>query len=182
MSYIDNTLEQLDDLQPYRILGTCVDTNIFPDTDPRQVSSITTYKSTNSYASSTTTSGNSSLSHMPLKKDDDFYSSIPQLNASTDSYQINIDVHLFSPNEITLTAGENNTIVVEAKTESCGESGTVSRYFMRRYFIPEGYDVDKTVGQLSCEGVLTTISPKTENRHDYEVSLPIYETGCPFYS
>ncbi|XP_058835627.1 protein lethal(2)essential for life-like [Topomyia yanbarensis] len=77
-----------------------------------------------------------------------------------DGFQVNIDVHQFKPEEISVKMA-NDYITVEGKhEEKQDEHGFVSRHFTRRYRLPDGHDADKVVSTLSSDGVLTIKAPK----------------------
>lgn len=76
-----------------------------------------------------------------------------------DGFQVSLDVEHFAPNEISVKTVDNS-IVIEGKHEERedGES-FVSRRFVRRYLLPEEFDVKEVSSALSSDGVLTVKAP-----------------------
>lgn len=76
-----------------------------------------------------------------------------------DGFQVCVDVQHFAPNEISVKTVDD-TIVVEGKHEERQDQhGYISRQFTRRYTLPDGYDAEHVVSQLSSDGVLTIKAP-----------------------
>ncbi|XP_059479753.1 heat shock protein 26-like [Neocloeon triangulifer] len=77
-------------------------------------------------------------------------------------FRVSLDVHQFGPREISVkTVG--NTVTIEGRHEERpDEHGYVSRHFVRRYVLPDDYDVDHVACSLSSDGVLSIAAPKTE--------------------
>lgn len=77
-----------------------------------------------------------------------------------DGFQVSLDVQHFYPNEITVKTVENNIIEVEGKHDAKEDQhGEIYRHFIRRYTLPEGYDVKDVISTLSSDGVLTVRAP-----------------------
>ncbi|XP_058459838.1 protein lethal(2)essential for life-like [Malaya genurostris] len=97
-----------------------------------------------------------------------------------DGFQVNVDVHQFHPEEISVKMA-NDYITVEGKhEEKQDEHGYVSRHFIRKYRLPDGHDSDKVVSSLSSDGVLTIKAPKLalpEPEAAEERTIPIVRTG-----
>lgn len=74
----------------------------------------------------------------------------------------------------------DNAITVEAKhEEKADEHGYVSRQFVRKYLLPKDYDIQNIQSQLSSDGVLTIMAPKTETKSIENRRIPIQQTGLP---
>lgn len=72
-----------------------------------------------------------------------------------DGFQVCLDVHHFSPNEITVKTIDNS-IVVEAKhEEKQDDHGYISRQFTRRYDLPKGFNAHDVVSTVSSDGILS---------------------------
>ncbi|XP_062128317.1 heat shock protein 26 [Drosophila sulfurigaster albostrigata] len=85
---------------------------------------------------------------------------MPMSQVGKDGFQVCMDVTQFSPNELTVKV-VNNSIMVEGKHEEREDDhGYISRHFVRRYSLPEGYEADKVMSSLSSDGVLTVNVPK----------------------
>ena len=67
---------------------------------------------------------------------------LPTVCEGRDGFRVCMDVHQFQPREITLKT-QGRDIVIEADHEDRpDEHGYVSRNFVRRYVLPEDYDID----------------------------------------
>lgn len=100
--------------------------------------------------------------------------------ADKKNFTINIDVQQFSPEEISVKSVNDDCIVVECKhEEKPDEHGSIYRHFVRRYKVPKGHDVSKTMSKLSSDGVLTVTCPKVEKNKKYEIEIPITFTNQP---
>lgn len=76
-----------------------------------------------------------------------------------DGFQVCLDVHRFAPNEITVKTIDRFIVVTGEHEERQDEHGFVARHFSRRYVLPEGFDMEQVVSQLSSDGVLTIKAP-----------------------
>ncbi|KAJ8929113.1 hypothetical protein NQ314_018227 [Rhamnusium bicolor] len=95
------------------------------------------------------------------------------------NFHVNIDVQQFAPEEISVKCVNDDTIVVECKhDEKQDEHGYISRHFLRRYKVPEGYDIKKCISKLSSDGVLTITAPKIDDIKT-EIEIPITFTNQP---
>ncbi|KAH8398114.1 hypothetical protein KR215_005707 [Drosophila sulfurigaster] len=91
---------------------------------------------------------------------------MPMSQVGKDGFQVCMDVTQFSPNELTVKV-VNNSIMVEGKHEEREDDhGYISRHFVRRYALPEGYEADKVMSSLSSDGVLTVNVPKPQAIQD----------------
>ncbi|KAF4519163.1 hypothetical protein B566_EDAN008226 [Ephemera danica] len=71
-----------------------------------------------------------------------------------DTFSTVLDVQQFAPAELSV---KNNAVVVEGKHEErADEHGFVSRHFVRRYVIPDTYDLDQSVPGSGERVVLIT--------------------------
>lgn len=102
------------------------------------------------------------------------------VSTDSDKFQINLDVQQFAPNEITVKAAGENTIVIEGKhEEKPDEHGFISRHFVRKYILPKGHDINQVSSSLSSDGVLTVTAPRAGAKSGEERSIPIQQTGQP---
>jgi len=89
------------------------------------------------------------------------------------NFQISLDTSSYRPDEIKIDVGANNVLTVEAKHEEKSEDGNkhVSRYFARKYTLPQGCKAENVMSNLSSDGVLMITAPKLaiENKR----SVPI---------
>jgi hypothetical protein len=77
------------------------------------------------------------------------------LHFGKDGFQALVDVHHFSPSEITVKTVDN-TVIIEGKHEERDDGhGSVKRHFTRKYVLPKEYDMNLVHSQLSSDGVLT---------------------------
>lgn len=103
-----------------------------------------------------------------------------QVLVDKDKFQVNVDVQQFAPNEITVKATGDDTIIVEGiHEERPDDHGFVSRRFMRRYVLPRGHDLNEVVSNLSSDGVLTVTVPRSGQSGLEHKTIPITHTGLP---
>ncbi|KAH8295756.1 hypothetical protein KR018_007186 [Drosophila ironensis] len=77
-----------------------------------------------------------------------------------DGFQVCMDVSHFKPSELVVKV-QDNSILVEGKHEEREDNhGYITRHFVRRYALPEGYEAEKVASTLSSDGVLTVSVPK----------------------
>ncbi|KAH8259452.1 hypothetical protein KR026_004789 [Drosophila bipectinata] len=77
-----------------------------------------------------------------------------------DGFQVCMDVSHFKPSELVVKV-QDNSILVEGKHEEREDDhGYITRHFVRRYALPEGYEAEKVASTLSSDGVLTVSVPK----------------------
>lgn len=83
-----------------------------------------------------------------------------KVQTGQDKFQVIVDVQQFAPEEITVRT-DDKCITVEGKhEEKKDQHGYVSRQFVRRYMLPQGYDIGHVRPSLSSDGVLTITAPK----------------------
>ncbi|XP_025993542.1 protein lethal(2)essential for life [Solenopsis invicta] len=99
------------------------------------------------------------------------------VESTPDKYKIIVDVHPFTPEEITVRT-DDTCITVEAKHHNRKDRyGYVQRQFTRRYLLPIGYDISRVEPSLSTDGILTITAPKVTPPGDR--ILPIRRTYFP---
>ncbi|KAK4872712.1 hypothetical protein RN001_014741 [Aquatica leii] len=76
-----------------------------------------------------------------------------------EKFQLKMDMKHFTPEEITVKAVNEKTVVIEAKHESKDEKGSTSRQFLRQFMLPEGHDIKKLETKFSVNGILTITAP-----------------------
>lgn len=77
------------------------------------------------------------------------------LHFGKDGFQACVDVHHFSPSEISVKTVDN-TVIIEGKHEERDDGhGSVQRHFVRKYVLPKEYDMNHVHSNLSTDGVLT---------------------------
>lgn len=75
------------------------------------------------------------------------------------NFQVNLDVHHFKPEELTVKHVDDAIIVTGKHQERTDEHGFVSREFTRRYVLPQEVDVDKVACSFN-NNTLTIMGPK----------------------
>lgn len=101
---------------------------------------------------------------------------------TSDQFQVSVDVSAFAPNEVTVKAVDDNSVVIQAKHEErADEHGYISRSFSRRYMLPKDVQVESIKSSLSADGVLTVTAPKKapEPPKSNERVVPITMTASP---
>lgn len=83
-----------------------------------------------------------------------------------DGFQVCMDVAQFKPSELNVKVVDNSILVEGKHEERQDDHGHIMRHFVRRYTVPEGYEADKVVSQLSSDGVLTVSIPKPQAIED----------------
>lgn len=92
------------------------------------------------------------------------------------SFIMSVDVQQFKPEEISLKIVDRS-IVLEAKhEEKQDEHGFVSREFVRRYVLPEDYDIAEVSSKLSSDGVLSIIAPPVKKEQGERI-IPVIRSG-----
>lgn len=101
------------------------------------------------------------------------------LHFGKDGFQACVDVHHFKPSEITVKA-VGHVIVIEGNHEEREDGhGSVQRHFIRKYDLPEDYDMNTVHSSLSSDGVITvTAQPRTAIKGG-ERMIPITHTHIP---
>lgn len=72
-----------------------------------------------------------------------------------DGFQVLLDVHQFSPKEITVKTVGNSIFVDASHDERPDIHGHIARQFTRRYSLPDGFNANYVVPELSSDGILT---------------------------
>ncbi|KAH8380467.1 hypothetical protein KR009_010882 [Drosophila setifemur] len=83
-----------------------------------------------------------------------------------DGFQVCMDVAQFKPSELNVKVVDNSILVEGKHEERQDDHGHIMRHFVRRYKVPEGYEADKVISQLSSDGVLTVSIPKPQPIED----------------
>ncbi|XP_026733653.1 protein lethal(2)essential for life-like [Trichoplusia ni] len=99
------------------------------------------------------------------------------IKSDKDSFQINLDVQHFAPDEISVKTADGYVVIEAKHEEKQDEHGYVSRQFVRRYALPEGTESKEVVSQLSSDGILTVSAPKKVVEGKGERVVPITQTG-----
>jgi crystallin alpha B len=94
-------------------------------------------------------------------------------------FQVKLDVHQFTPDEITVKTKDNNLIVEAKHEEKEDPHGFVSRQFSRRYVLPEDIRVENLLCNMSSDGVLAIEAPRAPPKLEGENVIPINQTGRP---
>lgn len=96
-----------------------------------------------------------------------------------DSFQVNLDVQQFKPDELNVKVLDKY-IVVEGNHEERGdEHGYVSRKFTRRYRLPKNVDQQAITSTLSSDGVLQLHAPKKVLPESEGRTIPITQSDQP---
>jgi len=107
------------------------------------------------------------------------------VKCTKDKFEVKMDVHQFSPEEVTVKAVDKYLVVEGKHEEKQDEHGFVSRSFSRRYRLPDDLNAEnfdeRVTCNLSSDGVLMITVPRKEaitEKGDAKV-LPIKQTGMP---
>lgn len=101
------------------------------------------------------------------------------IERDANKYQVIVDVQQFKPEEITVRT-DDKCITVEAKHhERKDRHGYVSREFVRRYVLPQGYDIGHVKPSLSSDGILTITAPRLALPAPGERIVPIQRSRFP---
>lgn len=84
----------------------------------------------------------------------------PVSQIGKDGFQVCMDVAQFKPSELNVKVVDNSIVVEGKHEEREDDHGFITRHFVRRYALPEGYEADKVASTLSSDGVLTVSIPK----------------------
>lgn len=96
-----------------------------------------------------------------------------------DKFQVIVDVQQFAPEEIVVKT-DDKCITIEGKhEEKKDQHGYISRQFVRRYMLPQGYDIGHVRPSLSSDGVLTITAPRLALPAPGERIVPISRTSVP---
>ncbi|EDW70541.1 heat shock protein 26 [Drosophila virilis] len=90
----------------------------------------------------------------------------PVSQVGKDGFQVCMDVTQFTPSELNVKVVDNSIVVEGKHEEREDDHGYISRHFVRRYALPQGYEADKVVSSLSSDGVLTVSVPKPQPIED----------------
>lgn len=103
----------------------------------------------------------------------------PRPKIGKDGYQVCLDVHQFTPNEIIVKIIDNYISVEAHHEERQDEHGLITRQFTRRYTLPSEFNPDHVVSQLSSDGILIIKAPPPVKSSDggKERILQILHTG-----
>jgi HSP20 family molecular chaperone IbpA len=100
-----------------------------------------------------------------------------------DGFEVSMDVKEFSPNEITVKAADDRSVIIEGKHEERKDPhGYIARHFTRRYTLPEGYDPNTIMSELTPDGILKVKAPKPKELESNARVVPILTKGsesCP---
>lgn len=77
-----------------------------------------------------------------------------------DGFQVSVDVQQFKPSEIIVKTVDNMVVIEGKHEEREDDHGIISRHFVRRCPLPEGYDPNDVTSSLSSDGILTVKAPK----------------------
>lgn len=103
------------------------------------------------------------------------------LHFGKDGFQACVDVHHFKPSEVTVKT-VNNEILVEGKHEERDdEHGYIQRHFVRKYILPDDYDMNSVHSSLSSDGVLTLKAPPPHAIKSGERHVPIVHSHIPVH-
>ncbi|XP_076177418.1 protein lethal(2)essential for life [Ptiloglossa arizonensis] len=96
-----------------------------------------------------------------------------------DKYRVVVDVQQFAPEEITVRT-DDKCITIEGKhEEKKDQHGYISRQFVRRYALPQGYDIGHVKPSLSSDGILTITAPRLALPAPGERIIPIERSNAP---
>ncbi|XP_068139889.1 heat shock protein 23 [Drosophila tropicalis] len=84
----------------------------------------------------------------------------PVSRVGKDGFQVCLDVSHFKPSELSVKVQDDSILVEGKHEERADDHGYITRHFVRRYKMPEGYESDKVASTLSSDGVLTVTVPK----------------------
>ncbi|GAB0088215.1 Alpha crystallin/Hsp20 domain [Sergentomyia squamirostris] len=101
----------------------------------------------------------------------------PVQKSENKDYQANLDVKNYSSDEINVKIVDNFVVVEGNQVEKEDELGTISRNFVRRYRIPEEFNLDEAVSSLSNDGILSIRVPLKASEQSKERVIPIQKTG-----
>lgn len=101
------------------------------------------------------------------------------LKVDKNTFRVELDVQHFKPEEVFVKVSDRFVTVEGEHEEMQDDQGYISRKFVRRYFLPEGFDANALASSLSSDGVLTLIAPKLPQVEGNERAVPITPTGEP---
>lgn len=101
------------------------------------------------------------------------------LHIGRDGFLACVDVHHFQPSEISVKTVDN-TVVVECQHEERDYgNGTTQRHFVRKYILPDDFDMSAVHSALTSDGVLTLKAPPPHAAAKGERYVPITHTNAP---
>ncbi|KAJ3597706.1 hypothetical protein NHX12_001223 [Muraenolepis orangiensis] len=104
-------------------------------------------------------------SELGLLIPDNQQTSCTQVNCDPSGFRVQVDVKLFSPEDL-LVKVTGDFVEVQGKHEEKKKdgSGTMTRQFSRRYRIPEGVDTLALESAVSPEGILMIYAPMLQTQ------------------
>lgn len=110
-----------------------------------------------------------------------FGTHMKSLHIGSDGFQASVDVHHFEPSEITVKIAENRVVIEGSHEERDEALGSVQRHFIRRYTLPDDYDMTTLNAALSADGILTLKAPPPHVIASGERHVPIVYTNIPVH-
>ncbi|XP_059610727.1 heat shock protein 22-like [Phlebotomus argentipes] len=101
--------------------------------------------------------------------------SCPAKGNPTD-YTASLDVKNYASDEINVKTVDNFVVVEGKQEEKEDEFGSISRSFVRRYRIPEEFNIEEASSALSDDGILSIRVPLLATQSKERV-IPIQKTG-----
>lgn len=98
------------------------------------------------------------------------------LETKPEEFHVNLDVQHFTSDEIVVKINGRTIVVEGSHPERLDEHGFVSRKFVRKYILPECYNVAEVSSKMSSDGILTITAPKMQK---IETEVPVVLTGIP---
>ncbi|XP_065362213.1 heat shock protein 23-like [Calliphora vicina] len=95
-----------------------------------------------------------------------------------DGYQVTMNVSEFKPEELTVKVVDNQVIVEGKSEQQHDDSGYISRHFVRRLAVPNGFEANNAISTLSSDGVLTVSVPKPQIEEKAR-EIPIQRVETP---
>nr|ADM13384.1 small heat shock protein 20 [Polypedilum vanderplanki] len=103
------------------------------------------------------------------------------IKLTKEGFQASVDVQQFKPNEISVKV-QDHTVIIEGKHEERDDAhGTIERSFVRKYVLPQEYDMNTVQSTLSSDGVLTIKAPPPAQAIEgtKERNIEITHTNAP---
>lgn len=101
------------------------------------------------------------------------------MHVDKNNFRVELDVQHFKPEEVSVKVADGFVTVEGSHEEKRDEHGYVSRQFMRKYMVPEGFNADALACSLSSDGVLTMTAPKISPVEENKRTVPITHTRRP---
>ncbi|KAM3602188.1 uncharacterized protein V6R79_025927 [Siganus canaliculatus] len=86
-----------------------------------------------------------------------------EMRIEKDRYVIYLDVKHFSPDELSVSVGEEFITIHARHEDRQDDHGYVSREFLRKYRLPSGVTAAEVTSSLSVDGVLTITAPRSSS-------------------